>query len=70
MAAFGEASLRVDGGGVDQHDGDIVLDWVDAAADAAFQAGAGLIHDHRLSADRANQHIKQILGDHGAYIVA
>ena len=60
---------RVDGGGVHQHDRDIVLNGVNAAADTAFQTLPVRVQDDRLFTDRADQHIQQILGDHRNIIV-
>jgi len=54
-----------DGGGVDEHDRNVVLDRVDATAFAAFQAGSVGVQSHRFLANRANQHIEKILGNHG-----
>src|SRR5271157_1222569 len=62
-------SGNINGSGVYQHDRDVVLDGVNAVAFAAFQALAVGIQDHRLLANRANQHVKQILGNHKASIV-
>ena len=57
------------GSGVDQHDGDVVLDGVDAAAFAAFQAVA-VVENYRFLANGANKHLEKILRNHGAFIVA
>ena len=57
------------GGGVDEHDGDVVLDGVEAAAFAAFQAVAVVVQNHRFLANGANQHIEKIFRDHRASIV-
>src|SRR5437879_1890636 len=62
-------SGRVDLGGFHQHDRDIVLNGVYTAAFAAFQACAVRTQDHRLLANRADQHVKQILRNHRGYIV-
>jgi hypothetical protein len=56
-------------GGVDQHNRDIVLNRVHAAAFAAFQAFAVRIQNHRLPANGANQHVEQILRNHRDNIV-
>lgn len=68
------AGRRISGGvnlgGIHKHDWDIVLNRVDAAALAAFEAVCGCAEHDRLLADRANQYVEQILRDHGPYIVA
>jgi hypothetical protein len=53
-----------DGGGIDEHDRDVILDGVHAVACATFQA-VPLVERHRLFANRANQQIKKVLGNHG-----
>lgn len=53
-----------DGGGIDEHDRDVILDGVNAVACATFQA-VPLVERHRLFANRANQQIKKVLGNHG-----
>ena len=63
------ASGRVNRGGVHQHDRDVVLNGVDTAAFAAFQTFPVCIQDHWLLANRADQHIKQILRDHSRFIL-
>lgn len=67
---MGRISGRVDLGGIHEHDGDIVLNRVDAAALAAFEAIRGSTEHDRLFTDRANQYVEQILRDHGDSIVA
>jgi len=62
--------LGVYGSGVDQHDGDVVLDWINTAAFATLQTAAVVVESHWLFANRANEHIKKILRNHGAFIVA
>ena len=54
----------VDRRGIDEHDGDFVLNRIDPAADAAFQAESVRSRNHRFQADRAHQDIEQILRDH------
>lgn len=56
--------------GIHEHDGDVVLDGVDTAALAAFQALAVGIQDDGLFADGADQQVEQILGNHGRPILA
>ncbi len=56
--------------GIHQHHWNIVLNGVHTAAFAAFQTLAVGIEDHRLLADRANQHVQHILRDHIGFIVA
>lgn len=60
---------RVNGSGVYQHDRDIVLNGVNTAADAAFQALPVRVQNDRLFTDRADQYVQQILGDHRDIIV-
>jgi hypothetical protein len=59
----------VDFGSIDEHDGDIVLNGVNAAAVAAFETFSVLMRDHRQFANRADQDVKQILRDHGFAIL-
>jgi alkyl sulfatase BDS1-like metallo-beta-lactamase superfamily hydrolase len=66
--AFGYAS-GVNLGGVHQHDWDVVLNGVYTATLAASQAFAVRIQNHWFPANRANQHIEQILGNHRDLIV-
>lgn len=54
----------VNGGGVDQQNGDAVLDGIDAAAFSALQAGRILFQHERFLASRTNQDIEQILRNH------
>src|ERR1700678_1056702 len=66
--------VRRDSGGVDrrdvdQHDRNIVLNRVNAAADGTFQAESVRIRDHRLFTDGADQYVKQILRNHRDNIV-
>lgn len=67
--AGGFGSGRVNCRDVYQHDRDIVLNGVNAAADTAFQALPIRVQDDRLFTDRADQHVQQILGDHRDIIV-
>lgn len=60
---------RVDFGSVDQHNRDVILDGVDAAALAAFEAVTVGAEDDRLFADRTNEDFEEILGNHGGIIV-
>jgi hypothetical protein len=60
---------RVNRSGVHEHDRDIVLNGVNTAADAAFQALPVDVQNDRLFTDRADQHVKQILRDHNPFIV-
>jgi len=55
--------------GVHQHDWDIVLNGVYAAAFAAPQAFAVRVQDHRFPANGADEHFEQILGNHRDIIV-
>jgi len=61
---------RVDGCGVDQQDGDVVLNGIHAAAYAALQTFPVFFQDHRLLANRADEDVEQILGNHSGSIVA
>jgi hypothetical protein len=58
------------GGGVDQHDRDVVLDWINAAAFPTLQTAAVAVKNYRLLANGANEHIEKILRNHGVFIVA
>src|ERR1019366_1996989 len=62
-------SGSVDGSGVHQHDREVVLNGRHTAAFAAFQTIPVRVQDHWLLTDRADQHVKQILGNHGGSIV-
>src|ERR1019366_8608529 len=62
-------SGRVNRSGVHQHDRDVVLNGVHTAAFAAFQTFPVRLQDHRLLANRADQHLKQILRNHSGSIV-
>ena len=68
--SVGIGSGRVNRSGVHQHDRDVVLNGVHTAAFAAFQTLPVRIQDHRLLANRADQHVKQILRNHSGFIVA
>ena len=60
----------LNGGGVHQHDGDVVLNRVNAATLAAFQALAARFRSHGFLAYRADQHVEEILRNHDGFIVA
>jgi hypothetical protein len=60
---------RVSCGRVNQHDWNVVLNGVNAAALAAFQALPVGVQNHRLFANRTDQHIEQILRNHRGFIV-
>ena len=64
------ASGRIRRGSVDQQDRDAVLNGIDAVAYAALQTFPVFFQDHRLLADRADEDVKQILGNHSGSIVA
>jgi len=69
-----EVGLSADSGGVDfgsidEHDGDIVLNGVNAAAVAAFEALAVLMRHNWQLANRADQDVEQILRNHGSGIL-
>lgn len=61
---------RVYGRRIDQQDGDIVLNGINAAAHAALQTFPVFFQDHRLLANRADEDVEQILGNHSVSIVA
>lgn len=61
----GEESGGFDGGLVDQHDGDVIFDPVDAVAAGALQGFGILAVLESLLAGGADQNIQQIFGDHG-----
>jgi len=63
--ALGGVNFR----GVDEHDGDIVLNGVNPATDRAFQTLAIGVQEHRLLAHGADQDVEQILRDHRGMIV-
>ena len=47
----------VDGGDVNQHDWNVVLNGVNAAADRAFEAQPVRVRGNRLFADRADEYV-------------
>ncbi len=57
-------------GGIHQHDWDVILNRINAAALATLQTVPRRAERNRLLTDRANQYVEQILSDHGSYIVA
>jgi hypothetical protein len=59
----------IDGGGIQQHDWDIVLNGVNTATDAAFQAAAAGVENDRLFAIGTDQYVEQILRNHRDSIV-
>ena len=63
------AALRLDRGLVDQHDGDVVFDRIDAVTLGTLQAFGVLAILERLLAGRTNQNFQQIFGDHDLCIV-
>jgi methylenetetrahydrofolate dehydrogenase (NADP+) / methenyltetrahydrofolate cyclohydrolase len=64
------ASGRIRRGSVDQQDRDVVLNGIDAVAYAAFQTFPVFFQDHRFLANRADEDVKKILGNHSGSIVA
>jgi hypothetical protein len=64
------ASSRIRRGSVDQQDRDSVLNGIDAVAYAALQTFPIVFQDHRLLANRADENVKKILGNHSGSIVA
>jgi hypothetical protein len=63
------ASRRFNGGGVDEQDGDVVLNGIDAVAYSALQTLPVFFQDHRLLANRADDDVEKILRNHSASIV-
>lgn len=57
-------NLRLDGGFVQQHDGNVVLDGIDPAALLALQTLWVLTILERLLTGRTHQHFQQVFGDH------
>jgi hypothetical protein len=55
---------RIDDGFVDQHDWDAVPYRVNAVALAALQTLSVVFQRQRLLADRADQDVEQVLGNH------
>jgi methylenetetrahydrofolate dehydrogenase (NADP+)/methenyltetrahydrofolate cyclohydrolase len=70
LAVSAGGLCRVDFGGVDEHDGNVVLNGVDAAAFTAFEARVVVDQSHRLLADRADEHLEEVLRNHDGFIVA
>jgi hypothetical protein len=66
---LGTDSGGVDFGGIDEHDWDIVLNGVNAAAVAAFEALAVLMRHNRQLANGADQDVEQISRNHGFAIL-
>jgi|SRR5581483_2073241 len=52
---------------VDQQNGDVVFDRINASARRAFQALSILFHRQRLLAGRTDQNFQEFLGDHASY---
>ena len=65
----GYLSDRINRSGVDEHDRDVILDGVHTAAFAAFETLAIRTQSHRLLADRADEDVEEILGDHDRFIL-
>ena len=61
-------SRRVDNGFVNQHDWDVVPNGIHPATLSALQALSFVLQSERFLADWANQHIQQILRNHGCYV--
>jgi hypothetical protein len=59
------ASGGFDGGFVDEHDGDVIFDAVDAVAIRAFQGFRILAVLEGLFAGGADEDFQKIFGDHG-----
>jgi hypothetical protein len=59
-------SGRIDNRFVNQHNWNVVPNGIHAATLAALQALSFVLQSERFLADRANQHIQQILRNHDA----
>jgi len=59
-----DISCRVDRGFIYQQNRNVVADWINPMALAAFQAFSVALDAQRLLAHWANQNIQQILRDH------
>ena len=60
---------RIDGSRVDKQNRDVILNGIDATTDSTLQTLPILFEDQRLLANRADENIEKILGNHGALIV-
>jgi hypothetical protein len=60
---------RISYGLINEQNGNLVPNWVDAPAFATFQAFPVLLEHQRLFACRTNQDIEQFLGNHGNIIL-
>ena len=63
------ALRRIDDGFVDQHDWDAVPYRVNAVALAALQTLSVVFQRQRLFADRADQDVEQVLGNHAMHSI-
>ena len=61
-------SGRIDNGFVNQHDWDVVPNRIYAATLTALQTLSFVLQSEGFLADWANQHIQQILRNHGCYV--
>ena len=61
--------LRLDLRFIDQHDGNVVLDWIDPVTLGAFQGFRVLTVFERLFAGRTNQNFQKVFGNHNLCIV-
>ena len=68
--SFADPSGGVNGGGIDKHDGNVILDRVNTAADAAFQPFVTFSQGYRFLAKGTDEHVKEVLRNHTGYIIA
>jgi hypothetical protein len=60
----------VNRGGIEQHDRNVILNRVNTAALTTLQALPIRIQHHWLLAKRADQHVEEVLRNHGGSIVS
>ncbi len=63
-------SSRINCGGINEHDRDVVLNRVNTAAGAAFQPLITFSQGYWFLAKRADEHVEKILRHHSGYIIA
>ena len=68
--SFANLSGGVNRGGIDEHDRNVVLYWVNPAADAAFQPLVTFSQGYRFLAKRTDEHVEEVLRNHTGYIIA
>jgi hypothetical protein len=64
-----ETSAGIGHGFVDQQNGNVVPNWIDPLAGAAFQTLPVLFQRERFLALGTDQDVKQIFGDHKFYFI-